>query len=122
MIFLFWLLITLSVGCLLADFLFHFIIDIIERWQVEQVVRYIVKVGTEETITGQYFLYTEDITRRFKFATPLWIEDHIDDVRNGIDVRKESLSETWLDFDENGRFVAWDCNFCGEYCPNWEED
>ena len=121
LIIIFWIFITLSAGCILADFIYPFILDIIERIHVEMVVRYIVKVGTEETTTGQYFLYTEDISKRFKFATSLWINDHIDDVREGIDIQKETLSETWLEFDKSGQFVAWDCNFAGNYCPNWEE-
>ena len=121
MVFLFWLFIALILCALLADFIYPFILDIIERIQVEMVVRYIVEVGTSRTISGNYHLYCDNVSNQFRFATPLWIAEHIDDVRYGIDAKKESLSETWLDFDEKGRFVAWDCNFCGKYCPNWEE-
>lgn len=87
---------------------------------IEKIINYIIKEGIENTISGQWNIFVEDIESVFNIPYD-YIYSIKEDIKDKLDTRKEILSETWDLFDDN-KWIGFDCNFCGVYCPNWEEN
>lgn len=88
---------------------------------INKIVDYIIKEGTENTANGQWNIFVEDIESVFNISYN-YIYNIKEDIKDELDIREEILSETWDLFDDNNKWIGFDCNFCGMYCPNWEEN
>lgn len=86
---------------------------------IEKIINYIIKEGTENTTSGQWNIFVEDIESVFNIPYD-YIYSIKEDIKDKLDTRKEILSETWDLFDDN-KWIGFDCNFCGVYCIKWEE-
>lgn len=91
--------------------------------KINNIVDYIVKIGTENTESGQYSIQYTDIESKFPWATEDWLTENHELIKMELDEREEILSETWDEYDygNNKKVIGFDCNFCGNYCPNWIE-
>jgi|GEM_PF-4386015 len=95
-----------------------------EQGKIESVVDFIVETGMEETSSGADVIFYEEISNDpdLAFATEDWLRANHEEIKYALDGRKEILSETWDATDLNGNIDGFDVNFCGMYCPHWEED
>jgi len=98
--------------------------DFEPTWErIREIVDFIIKVGTENTETGQYSVYFDELYSVFQYATIEWLRKYCGWIRLLLDSRKETISETWWETAADGStIIGFDCNFCGAYCPNWQEN
>ena len=84
---------------------------------ISEIVDYIIKVGTENTSSGNWHIGYYELSEVFDFATPEYLRQHHDAILYEIDGREEILSETWTDYDGEGQPDGFDCNYGLAYCP-----
>lgn len=85
--------------------------------QLEQIVDYIIKQGTENTTTGNWHVEYKELSDSFDFATHDFLRRNHERICYELDGREEILSETWTDYDGTGQPDGFDCNFALAYCP-----
>ena len=88
---------------------------------MSEIVDYIISIGTANTATGNWHISYDELSEAFDFATPEYLRQHHEEILFELDGRKEILSETWTDYDENGEPEGFDCNFALAYCPNADD-
>ena len=95
-----------------------------EEQKVASVVDFIIDVGANETTTGQWIVYYDEIESDsgLPFATVEWLKKHHTEIKDSINARAEALSETWDANNARGDVVGFDINLCGAYCPNLERE
>ena len=97
---------------------------------VKELADYMVKEGAASTESGSYTFYLDELAdimyQELLYAgeqtAEMWLLKHSRDIVDAIDEHEEILSETWLQYDDNGIVEAFDLNFGLAYCPNasWE--
>lgn len=87
---------------------------------IKRIVNYIVETGIQNTSNGNWTVCTDEVQEKFD-VTYEWLLENRELIKDSIDGRDEILSATWDSFDGNGKWNGFDCNFCGDSCPNYEE-
>ncbi|MBE7004423.1 MAG: hypothetical protein E7425_09100 [Ruminococcaceae bacterium] len=85
---------------------------------MDEIIDYIIAVGTANTTTGNWHVAYYELSEAFDFATPEYLRQHHDEILYELDRRAEILSETWTDYDETGQPEGFDSNFAIAYCLN----
>lgn len=88
---------------------------------IDRIVKYIIEEATQETTTGSYTVYFDEITRDVDNVTMEYLHANHDAIKTAIDTCPEVLSETW-DEVHDGVIIGYDINLCLDYCPNYEEE
>lgn len=91
-----------------------------EKELIIEIVNYVISRGTQNTTNGSWIIYSDELQDMFNVSY-LWLLENAEDIKEEIDSREEILTETWDEFNEDGKWDGFSCNFCGKYCPNWEE-
>lgn len=86
---------------------------------IQDIADLLINVGTRKTTSGNYHVDFKDIASAMEIDKQEII-DAREDIMTEIDSREEIISETWLDFDENGVPDGFDMMFGLDYCPNAE--
>ena len=97
---------------------------------ITHIVDFMVETGTQQTSSGNWNFYFDELagemSRHFSDIgvdeALIWLQENYLDVIDYLDERKESLSETWLNYDDEGNVEGFDINFGLAYCPNVEEE
>ena len=85
---------------------------------LKNIVDYIITTSTQDTTSGNYCIYFEEITKAIPEATPEFLRANFEAIKDEIDTRPEILSETW-EITEAGELVGFDINLALDYCPNY---
>lgn len=80
---------------------------------IEEIVDWLVKEGTENTDNGSWIIYFNEVIEKFDITLD-WLRDNLGKIITILDAREEILSETWVDAD------SFDMNFCYKACKNWD--
>jgi len=89
--------------------------------KIKIIADYLVTTGTQKSLSGNYIMFHTDIVKQFPGISLQWIQEHHREIRDEIDSREETISETW-DTLERGEVTGWDMMFGLAYCPNAEDD
>ena len=88
---------------------------------ISKIVDYIIRIGTENTSSGNWHIEYEELSDAFDFATQDFLRRNHETICYELDGREEILSETWTDYDGECQPDGFDCNFALDYCPNADE-
>ena len=86
---------------------------------IKKIADYIIETSRNETTTGNYCLYFDEIAANMDGVTAEYIAANYEEIKDEIDTRPEILSETWPEL-ENDIIVGFDVNLGLAYCPNAE--
>ena len=89
--------------------------------QIGMIVDDIIRIGTENTASGNWHIEYEELSDAFDFATPDFLRRNHEAICYELDRRDEIVSETWTDYNGEGQPDGFDCNFALAYCPCAEE-
>lgn len=88
---------------------------------IKRIVDYVIDTGTQNTTSGVFFVYVDELKSKFD-VTYKWLKENRNDIRDEINCREEVLSAAWDVFDEKGIWYGFKCQFFDEYCPNYKND
>ena len=95
--------------------------------KVPEIANYIVKKACEETTSGNYHVFFDDIAGFLKVDNPVernrvlaFLTREFYTITEELDSKEEILSETWESFDSEGNLIGFDLNLALDYCPNIE--
>ena len=87
---------------------------------VQMICDYIIKDGTENTDSGNWIYYANELAKEF-MVPEWWVSNNSDKIMECLYIRKEvaDVERVW---DGDFNFHEFDVTFYTAYCPNVEDD
>lgn len=94
---------------------------------ITYLVDFMIENGTQETSSGNWNFYFDELADKLyeEFGMSIeeafeWLSENYRAIADEIDSRREVISETWFNYDEDDIVEGFDINFGLAYCPNAE--